>query len=265
MKKPKLGQVFLTDHNILNKIINCSEISEDDTVVEIGCGDGILSKAIAARAKKLIIIEIDPECIQRTQSALKGMDNVRFINQDIRNINYSDFLSIPCKLIANIPYYLSSQIIKQLIAHKSLFKYAILMVQKEFALKIIASPGQSLYTPLTIFSHVFLNPSLLFHVSKNCFSPKPKVDSSIIKLVPREKTLYHLTQHSPFFKIVKGLFWGRRKTILVALKKNPYISLKKDFQNLSIIDDIGRKRGETLSTKELFTLFEHIKPFIIID
>ena len=186
----KLGQVFLIDHNIINKIIRSEALTKNDTVLEIGCGEGILSKPLAKKIRHLTIVELDKVCIDTTQETCKDLDNITYIHKDILKTNLSKLYPHPYYIIANIPYYLSAKLIQHMVAHRKQLKRSTIMVQKEFAAKLVADTGKKQHTSLTLYTRFYFEVKLLFNVSKTCFNPIPKIDSSVIQLTPRKTPLF---------------------------------------------------------------------------
>ncbi|RAP31530.1 ribosomal RNA small subunit methyltransferase A [Candidatus Marinamargulisbacteria bacterium SCGC AG-343-D04] len=256
MRRPKLGQVFLVDQNIIRNIIDRTDLSSSDLVVEIGCGDGILTEALVSKVKQLTVIELDPVCIEKTRDRLGVSDDIEWIHKDVLKVDFS-LLQSPLRVVANIPYYLSSKLIQQFVRYKSCFRDMTIMVQKEFALKCIAKPGQKEYTSLSVYTQSHFDIDVLFDISKRCFQPVPKVDSTMIRLRPQHK--YDLL-NLPFFElIVKASFWGKRKKIQTALLKNPFVSFDQRLKELSFIVEYGHKRADQLSLDDYVELYKQLE------
>jgi 16S rRNA (adenine1518-N6/adenine1519-N6)-dimethyltransferase len=252
----KLGQVFLKDLNILNKIVDFSDLSSTDTVLEIGCGEGVLTIELAKRVKEVIVVEVDEKCIEMTKKATKEFTNITFIHHDILTFDLKQLKKESVKVVANIPYYISAKIVKWLISNRLDITYSILMTQKEFAEKLNATPGMKTYTSLTLFTQSFFDASFGFNVSNTCFKPVPAVDSSVVKLIPKE----FVVDDSDLFNVIRSGFWGRRKPFLSALKKSPYISLdNKGLNTLPFFMKNPKVRAEMLSLTEFQNLLSEIK------
>jgi len=252
----KLGQVFLTDRNILQKIIKAADLSPDDYVVEIGCGEGILTCALAERVKHVFVIEIDRSCIDATQNAACHLSNITYIHSDVLEFDFASLNQPSLRIVANIPYYISAKIVKKIIEYRSIIHSALVMTQKEFAEKLVAEPGQASYTSLGVYASYFLDRLICFNVSKTCFKPVPEVDSSIIKLIPLEDK----EEIPELFNLVRTGFWGRRKPYLSALKKGPYLSFKSSQLNeLEFFKKRPGVRAETLSLTSFIELYEEMK------
>jgi len=241
----KLGQVFLKDQNIIQRIIQSIE-DKEQPILEVGCGKGILTKELVKITKDLTVVELDEKWLSYTKQLVP---NARFIHQDILKLDPTT-LPYPMKIVANIPYYLSAKFIKWIIQYSPVFPQNIIMVQKEFSEKLTAKANHPFYTPLSIYSQFHLVMEPLFNVSKHCFSPTPKVDSTVIRITPRKKPLFNVDE-AFFFKIVRSTFWGKRKPIQSALKKSPY--LEKPI--LAVPDSFGKLRGENLSIAEFYELY----------
>lgn len=254
----KLGQVFLIDQNIIQKIVHAENITKDDNVVEIGCGDGILSKPLAQQAKQLSIIEIDKKCIISTQNTCKDFSNILYIHQDILTVDLSTLYVEPYYIMANIPYYLSAKIIQHFVAYRDSLKRITIMVQKEFAKKLVATSRKKEHTSLTLYTQFYFEIKWLFDVSNTCFKPIPKVDSSVIQLTPLKTKRFDVDENI-FFKLIQSSFWGRRKTLLSALKKSPFLSFKKGLETCDFFQKHQSIRGETLDLSDFYVLYKELE------
>jgi len=215
--KKYMGQNFLIDENILNKIISSANLSAKDTVLEIGPGLGILTAELAKKAKKVIAVEKDKKMCEVLKDVLKEFKNTEIINADILKINPTGFPDY--KIVANIPYYLTSPIIRKFLEAKNRPDMIILMVQKEVAQRITAKPPHM--NILSIAVQFYAEPKIIDYVPKNSFFPVPKVDSAIIKIIPKQIPEIDTEK---FFTLVKKGFSAKRKM----LKNNiPEINLKK--------------------------------------
>lgn len=251
MKKARLGQVFLKDANIIGNIIKSVACTSPDFFVEIGCGDGILTQALAAQRSQLQVIEIDVRCIERSQETCRAYPYISWLHQDVRTVDFNQFPS-PIAIVANIPYYISAELIQQVVTYRSVLSTITLMVQKEFAQKCVAKPGQSCYTSLSLFTQFYFDVRVLFAVSRQCFSPVPAVDSAMIQLTPKQ-TL-PLPDSVLFEQLIKATFWGKRKKIRTSLTKNPFLHVDPkaydDPRCLPFLD----KRADQLSLAAYVTL-----------
>jgi 16S rRNA (adenine1518-N6/adenine1519-N6)-dimethyltransferase len=265
--KKYLGQVFLKDKNIIDKIIKeASQASAGSyPLVEIGCGEGYLSQALAKIATKLYIIEIDEPYFELTKNRLAAyQDKLIMIKADVIKAGFKQIEEERFNIVTNLPYYISAKFIKLIIQNKKRFHLALVMLQKEFAQKLSAKPGRANYTSLSVYANYYLEITPLFKVSKKCFRPIPKVDSMVIKIAPREKPLFEVDEEI-FFKITKSAFWARRKTLINCLTNSPYLNLRADFKNDLFFQKYRPNiRGEELSLAEFYELYLALKNYVII-
>jgi 16S rRNA (adenine1518-N6/adenine1519-N6)-dimethyltransferase len=253
----RFGQSFLEDKNVIHKILKISEITGEDTVVEIGAGVGIMTELIAKRARNVIALEIDPRMIQILKERLANYHNVDVIQTDV--LEY-DFLSATSGLtaqkltiIGNIPYNISSQILFRLLDYRNHISSMILMFQKELADRFTASPGTKEYGIPTVLLSMYAESYREMLIPKSCFYPEPKIMSTVLRMVIREIPQVDLQEHELFVKIVKMAFSKRRKTLLNNLRSLYTLGYsEKDvaeaLQNAGID---GTRRGETLTAVEL--------------
>jgi len=255
----RLGQSFLEDRNITSKIVKIADIRKEDTVVEIGAGLGIMTKLLTTKAQRVIALEVDPDLVALLQEELIGCSNVEIIQADVLKYDFSlacqGCLSGKLKVIGNIPYNISSQILFHLIEYRHCIACMILMFQKEMADRIIASAGTKDYGIPSVILSMYGIVSHEMTIPSHCFYPEPKVLSSVLKVVMREKPLVDLKNDDFFFKIVRIAFSKRRKILLNNLRGANLPICEKDI-NLSLeaagID--GRRRGETLTNEEFGVL-----------
>lgn len=216
--KKGLGQNFLSNSTVSHEIVKKSEIDENDVIIEIGTGNGILTEEIAKKAKKVITFEIDERLKPLLEERFEGSKNVEIHFEDFLNTDLSKFKDIPkLKYIANIPYYISSKILEKIFEESPKFEYAIFMFQKEFGQRLIAKSKKS-YSPLSIFVQTYCTVERIMDVSKNNFIPIPKVDSVILKFNPVYKYVEEIDPKD-FMKFVHICFSKRRKTIKNNLKE----------------------------------------------
>ena len=251
-----MGQNFLIDENILNKIIESADIKKDDTILEIGPGLGILTIELAKRARKVIAIEKDKNLCEILQKILdaENVKNVKIINADILKSRYK-IQDTNYKVVANIPYYLTSPLIRKFLETDYKPEFMVLMIQKEVAQRICAIlPKMSL---LAVSVQFYAKPEIISYVSKTSFYPAPKVDSAIIKIIPHSNvghTMSHINTEK-FFKLVKTGFSAKRKMLINNLSRNLGIVSCE----LEIIFDkigLGRKlRAENLTINDWIKLF----------
>lgn len=244
MPKKYLGQNFLFDPSILRRIIEAANIKHYDTAVEIGPGYGTLTKLLAGVAKKVIAIELDYELYEKLKDELKEFKNIELIHGDALKYPYERLE--PFKVVANIPYYITTPIILRLIeARKNLISMT-LTIQKEVAQRIVGKPNTKDYGVLSIAIQYYGIPELKFIIPKGAFRPVPKVDSAVIHIEMFDKPRVIVTDEKLFFRIVKIAFSQRRKTLSNSLK-----SISKDIKEILINAEIDpNRRAETLSLEE---------------
>lgn len=252
----RLGQSFLEDRNITAKIVSIPDIKSDDVVVEIGSGLGIMTALIAMGAKKVIALEVDKYMVDILREELKDLSNVEIVHKDVLKYDFSsacpEYPSKKLKVIGNIPYNISSQILFRLIEFRNNISSMVLMFQKEVAERIMASPGTKEYGILSVIVSMYAKPSLEMTVPASCFYPKPNVDSAVLKMIVRESPLFDIKDADFFLKVVKIAFSKRRKTLLNNLKGSDLLkSSKRDVAEiLELLEIDGNRRGETLTVEE---------------
>ncbi|MGI6226575.1 MAG: 16S rRNA (adenine(1518)-N(6)/adenine(1519)-N(6))-dimethyltransferase RsmA [Peptococcales bacterium] len=253
--KKKFGQNFISDPGILKKIVETGKITQEDVVVEIGPGAGTLTKAIAREAGQVIAIEIDQDLIPILEENLAEFTNIRIIAGDALNINLDQLVNEvigeprPYKIIANLPYYITTPLVMHFLESGFNIERIVIMVQKEVAERFVAQPGTKDYGALTVSINFYTKPSIAFNVSRNVFIPRPDVDSAVVDLQVREVPPYELNDIGILRKIVRVAFNQRRKTLNNALKT---LNIEKDriFQILKDADIDPQRRGETLTLEE---------------
>lgn len=216
--KPKksLGQNFLIDKNIRNKIINACGFRSCDTVLEIGSGRGELTALIAKEAGSVIATEIDSELCKLLKSSLGDHPNIEIINRDILKFNlgiHSGIKGKKIKVVGNIPYYISSPIIEHLLKFKDKIETIFITVQKEFGKRVNAKPGSKDYGSFSCFVQYYASSKILFIIKKNSFYPAPKVDSCFLRLDILDKISYPVKDEKYFFSLIRAAFNKRRKTL----------------------------------------------------
>ena len=230
MKKP-FGQNFLFDKNILRKIVASSSVSDKDTVVEIGPGLGTLTCIIAEKAKKVIAIEFDKKLITRLQQNVSHLSNVEIVNMDALKFPY-ETIKGNFMVIANIPYNITTPLIFRLLEYRAQLQSMTLLMQREVAKRIVASPGTKDYGVLSLSLQLRTKPDLKFSVSKTVFSPPPKVDSAVVHFDILHKPPHNIRDEKLFLNIVKTAFAQRRKILGNSLKK--FDSLQEALQKADI-------------------------------
>jgi 16S rRNA (adenine1518-N6/adenine1519-N6)-dimethyltransferase len=250
----RLGQSFLVDNNITALIVESSGISQVDTVVEIGAGLGVMTAMIAPMTKRIIALEVDPKLVEVLNGELGGIPNAEILHTDVLRYDFSSPLRGQGKIrvIGNIPYNISSQILFRLLEFREHIASATLMLQREVADRIVASPGTKQYGILSVVISMYAMVSRSMTVPATCFYPVPKVDSAVLNLDMRKTSLCPLGGHEVFVETVKTAFAKRRKTLTNNLKGMAIIRSKEmDLSALLAGAGIdGRRRGETLTVEE---------------
>lgn len=262
-----LGQNFLIDGNIVRKIVEKADISKDDCVLEIGPGFGTLTEELSLRAKKVVSVEIDRKLIPILEHTLERYENIEIIHNDILKIDIKKLINEkldggPVKVVANLPYYVTTPIIGKLIEEDLNIESVVVMVQKEVASRMVATPGSKAYGSLSVFIDFYTNPKIVVNVPNTVFMPKPKIDSSVIKLnIKRE--LPDIDKEK-LFMVVKASFSKRRKTILNALSTYGFEIEKDDIKNTLELCNINPgERAENLSTEEFIKISKCLPPLDI--
>jgi len=250
--KKSLGQNFLKDPHYLNKIVEAAGIVSEDRVLEIGPGLGHMTRLLAERAKQVLALELDERLIPVLQKEFGPLPNVEIVQADALEYDY-ETLSGKWKVVANLPYYISTPIIQKLLAYREKFTSLTLMLQKEVAERITASPGGKDYGYLSVLVQLHTLPKLHFVVPPGAFTPRPEVDSAVITLAVQEHpAAAGLDQHY-FIRLVKAAFSQRRKTLRNALKQLDVPAAKMDRALEETGIDLGR-RAETLTIEEFARL-----------
>ena len=254
--KKSLGQNFLTDPHYLRKIVDAAQVSPVDHVLEIGPGKGHLTRELAARAGRLIVIELDDRLVPLLREDFGGASNVAIVHGDALQYDYG---SLPgtWKVVANLPYYISTPIIQRLIAHRDHFMTLTLMLQREVAERIAADPGGREYGYLSVLVRYFAVPRLEFTVPAGAFTPRPKVDSAVLTLVMRERPEHPVADEDLFLRVIKAAFSQRRKTLRNSLSQLGFPRGLMDAVAAGTGIDLGR-RAETLSVVEFGVLADFL-------
>ena len=252
----RFGQNFLVDESVLRAIIDCSELSKDDCVLEIGPGLGVMTQMLCERAGRVLAVEIDRELIPILKVSMFGYDNFKLINEDILKLNLKTILeenfgSFPVKVVANLPYYITTPIIMKLIEEDINLESITIMVQKEVGERICADPGGKDYGALTVAVQYRCISEKIMTVQPESFMPKPGVESMILRLVFRENPPVVLKDERMYFRVVKASFGQRRKTLLNALTAGNMGKAKEELRRMLLSIGIdGNRRAETLSLEE---------------
>ena len=254
----KLGQNFLIDDEVINKTIEAAEISKQDVVIEIGPGLGTLTARLLENAKKVIAIELDRKMISILQERFKLYNNFELINQDILKINLQELIKKEkedkqiknVKIVANLPYYITTPIIMKLLEEKLDITSITVMVQKEVAERLTAKPGENKAGAITYTVSYYAVAENIINVSRESFVPAPEVDSAVIKLSIRKCSPVIVNDENKFFKLIKFSFLQRRKTFLNSIANSGFVEkekLRQILQEFGIDENI---RGENLSLEQ---------------
>ena len=260
--RKRWGQHFLVDGNILNKIVQTAEISREDTVLEVGAGLGEMTLALAGQSKKVIAVEIDTKLVEVLRKKTASCPNVEVVAGDILKVDFKEIAvqaRRSIKVVANLPYQISTPLLFRFIEDRENFSTLTLMVQREVAERMAAPPGGKDYGPLSIFVQVFLDLSIRFSVKPSCFFPPPKVDSAVIHLIWKETPAVGPPEEDWFRKVVRGGLGYRRKTLINALKHSG-LALPEDAEGRMKEAGIDfRRRPETLGIDEFVLLSRVLK------
>ncbi len=253
--KKRLGQNFLIDRNIRAKIIKSCGLSASDIVLEIGSGRGEMTALICEQAESVYALEIDSTLCDILKSNLSGPDNLTIINQDVLKFDFKKYfqpVKKKIKVVGNIPYYITTAIIGLVLDNMELIDAAFFTVQKEFARRIVSKSGSKEYGSFSCFLEYYTVPQIMFHISKTCFWPVPKVDSALLKLTIRQTPAVKTLDELMLFKIIRAGFNKRRKTLRNSLKDIvPPETLSRFFKKYSIDKNI---RPERLSLEDFSRL-----------
>ena len=257
----KFGQNFLIDSHVLDKIVSAAGITKDDFVLEIGPGIGTMTQYLAASARKVFAVEIDKALIQILEDTLKEFDNVQVINQDILKVDIKKLAEEhndgkPIKVVANLPYYITTPIIMGLFESQVPIDSITVMVQKEVADRMKVGPGTKDYGALSLAVQYYAEPYIVANVPPNCFMPRPKVGSAVIRLTRHEKPPVEVADEKLMFRLIRASFNQRRKTLANGLNNSPELSYSKE-EIQQTIEKCGFKagiRGEALTLEDFAKL-----------
>lgn len=266
--KKSFGQNFLTDTNILQKIVDTAEVDDQVNVIEIGPGIGALTEFLAERAAQVMAFEIDHRLVPILADTLRDFDNVTVVNEDILKVDLAQHIQnfknpdLPIKVVANLPYYITTPILMHLIESGIPFSEFVVMMQKEVADRISAQPNTKAYGSLSIAVQYYMTAKVAFIVPRTVFVPAPNVDSAILKMVRRLEPAVAVEDESFFFKVSKASFTHRRKTLWNNL--TGYFGKTEEVKDklTKALDQAGLSpsvRGEALSLAEFASLADALK------
>ncbi len=256
-----LGQNFLIDQNVLRKIVEGSGVDKSSGALEIGPGAGVLTRELAKSADRVVAVEIDKSLMPLLDFTLCEFDNVSIVNEDVLKVDLKELISEkfgerPVHVVANLPYYITTPIIMKFLEEEIPVKSLTVMVQKEVAERMAAPPGGKDYGALSAAVQFYTVPKIITKAEPHCFMPQPKVASVVIRLEVQERPTVSVKDKDMMFAIIKSAFGQRRKTLLNAVSKSPYINIGKDSIQ-SALEEMGLDvniRGEKLSLSKFAKL-----------
>ena len=258
-----LGQNFLIDYDIVDAIINASQISKDDLIIEIGPGLGTLTKFLLEKAGKVIAVELDTKMVKILNDRFTDYKNFEIINADILKLDLNEIIKINkeekkfknAKIVANLPYYITTPIIMNLLENNLDLESITIMIQKEVADRIAAVPGSKLSGAITYSVNYYSIPEIKKHVPNTSFIPMPQVDSEVIKLKIRKEPAVYVENKEMFFKLIKLSFMQRRKTLANALQNLELFSSKEEIKKILLELNLNENiRGEKLKIQDFADL-----------
>lgn len=257
----KYGQNFLIDGNILDSIIDSAEITKDDLVLEIGPGIGTMTQLLCESAREVIAVEIDNNLIPILQDTLSAYDNVTVIHNDILKVDINALAmeknqGKPIKVVANLPYYITTPIIMGLFESHVPLESITIMVQKEVADRMQVGPGTKDYGALSLAVQYYAKPEIMVHVPASCFMPRPNVDSTVIRLTRHEKPVVEVADESYLFAIIRASFNQRRKTLANGLTNAGNLGINREIVQ-KVLEEMGLSqtiRGEALTLEQFADL-----------
>ena len=261
MFQKKFGQNFLIDPHVLERIIDAAGVTKEDMVLEIGPGIGTMTQYLSCAAREVVAVEIDRNLIPILGETLAGYDNVTVINEDILKLDLNQLVQErnggrPIKVVANLPYYITTPIIMGLFENHVPMESITVMVQKEVADRMQAGPGTKDYGALSLAVQFYSEPYVAANVPANCFMPRPNVGSAVIRLKRHEQQPVTVQNEDLMFRLIRASFNQRRKTMVNSLNNSPELSFTKD-QILEALNQMGLSpsiRGEALTLEQFAAL-----------
>ena len=261
----KFGQNFLIDTHVLDKIIRAAEISKEDMVLEIGPGIGTMTQYLAEAARQVVAVEIDRNLMPILSETLNGYDNVSVINEDVLKLDITKLAERenggrPVKVVANLPYYITTPIIMGIFENHVPVESITVMVQKEVADRMQTGPGSKDYGALSLAVQYYAKPYIVANVPPNCFMPRPKVGSAVIRLTRYDTPPVHVQDERLMFDIIRASFNQRRKTLVNGLNNSDRLKLPKEVI-INAVEQLGKGadvRGEALTLQEFAALSNDI-------
>lgn len=262
----KFGQNFLIDTHVLERIINSAQITKEDCVLEIGPGIGTMTQYLAEKAREVVAVEIDKMLIPILEDTLSEYDNVTVINDDILKVDIQQLVQEknagkPIKVVANLPYYITTPIVMGLFESHVPLQSITVMVQKEVAERMQVGPGTKDYGALSLAVQYYAKPEIVANVPPNCFIPRPKVGSAVIRLTIHEQPPVQVEDEAFLFKVIRASFNQRRKTLVNSLVNANELQISKE-KILSVLEDMSQTptvRGETFTLEQFAELSNRLK------
>lgn len=266
--KKNFGQNFLVDERVLGKIVSSAEISKDDVVIEVGPGIGTLTQALAKEAYKVVAVEIDTTLVPILGELLSDFDNIEIINEDILKVDVNaiaeKYPDKKIKMVANLPYYITTPIIMNVLENHISVESITVMIQKEVAYRMKAQPSTKDYGSLSLAVQYYCEPYLVANVPQNCFMPRPNVDSAVIKLTVMDKPKVQVNNEKFMFEFIKAAFSQRRKTLVNCIFSSGLLTLSKDEIG-KMLNGLGydeRVRGESLTLEDYGKITDEAEKYI---
>lgn len=266
--KKNFGQNFLVDERVLGKIVSSAEISKDDVVIEVGPGIGTLTQALAKEAYKVVAVEIDTTLVPILGELLSDFDNIEIINEDILKVDVNaiaeKYPDKKIKMVANLPYYITTPIIMNVLENHIPVESITVMIQKEVAYRMKAQPSTKDYGSLSLAVQYYCEPYLVANVPQNCFMPRPNVDSAVIKLTVMDKPKVQVNNEKFMFEFIKAAFSQRRKTLINCIFSSGLLTLSKDEIG-KMLNGLGydeRVRGESLTLEDYGKITDEAEKYI---
>ena len=266
--KKNFGQNFLVDERVLGKIVSSAEISKDDEVIEVGPGIGTLTQALAKEAYKVVAVEIDTTLVPILGELLSDFDNIEIINEDILKVDVNaiaeKYPDKKIKMVANLPYYITTPIIMNVLENHIPVESITVMIQKEVAYRMKAQPSTKDYGSLSLAVQYYCEPYLVANVPQNCFMPRPNVDSAVIKLTVMDKPKVQVNNEKFMFEFIKAAFSQRRKTLVNCIFSSGLLTLSKDEIG-KMLNGLGydeRVRGESLTLEDYGKITDEAEKYI---
>lgn len=261
-----LGQNFLIDDNVIDRILEGARLSETDRIIEVGPGIGTLTREMGKVAENVVAIEIDKTLIPILKETLADLDNVEVVNEDILKVDVQGLINEklnggPVKLVANLPYYITTPIVMKFLEEDIPVTDIVVMVQKEVADRMNAQPSTKDYGALSVAVQYYCDTEIVAKAPRHMFVPQPNVDSIVIGLHVRDEKKYVVDNEDIFFKTVKASFGQRRKTLLNSLGGLGFLSKDQIKEALKAANIDEKRRGETLSIDEFANLSNEINKF----